>query len=140
MTADLPANCACFNIRKAARKITQDYDRALVPARLLATQFSLLAVLAGEGKDGLPMTRLAHRLGMDRTTLTRNLRRVERAKWVAVRIGEDPRERLVALTASGRKKLAHALPYWQAAQHRTAKRLGRAGFTELLDVTARLDP
>jgi len=142
MTADLldPASCACFNIRKAARKVTQSYDRALAPAGLLATQFALLAVLARErGKDGIPMTRLAKRLGMDRTTLTRNLRVVERAKWVSVRAGEDPRERLVTLTAAGRKKFAAALPLWKDAQTRTVKRLGRANLTRLLDLTARLE-
>jgi DNA-binding MarR family transcriptional regulator len=139
MTADLldPASCACFNIRKAARKVTQSYDRALLPAGLLATQFTLLAVLAGE-RGGIPMTRLAKRLGMDRTTLTRNLRVVERAKWVSVRAGEDPRERLVTLTTAGRKTFAQALPLWKDAQQRTAKRLGRANLNQLLDLTARL--
>jgi len=142
MTEDLsdPATCACFNIRKAARKVTQSYDRALLPAGLAATQFSLLAVLARErGKAGIPMTRLAKQLGMDRTTLTRNLRVVERAKWVSVRPGDDPRERLVTLTAAGRKKFASALPWWKDAQTRTAKRLGRANFNLLLDLTARLE-
>jgi len=141
MTANLldPATCACFNIRKAARKVTQEYDRALEPARLPATQFALLAVLAGErGKDGIPMTSLAKRLGMDRTMLTRNLRVVARAKWVAVRTGEDPRERLVTLTAAGRKKLAEALPLWRNAQARVVKQLGRAKLNQLLDLTARL--
>ena len=141
MTADLldPAQCACFNIRKAARKVTRTFDRALEPVSLPATQLALLAMLASPGgRAGIPMTGLAKLLGMDRTTLSRNLRVALRAKWVAVRVGEDPRERLVALTASGRKKLTEALPHWRHAQGRVVKKLGRARLAELLDLTARL--
>jgi hypothetical protein len=65
--------CVCFAVRKAARAVTQHYDRALRPYGLRAPQFNLLAMLAQTGP--LPMVKLAEWLGLDRTSLTRNLRR-----------------------------------------------------------------
>ncbi len=135
-----PPSCACFNIRRAARKVTQIYDKALRPAGLQATQFTLLAMLAaGNDGNGILMGSLAGRLGMDRTTLTRNLAIAERAKWALVRPGKDRRERHVALTAAGRKKLAQARPYWQAAQQGIIEQLSETGLAELLTLTHRLD-
>ena len=66
------AACACANLRKAARVVTQAYDKALKPTGLRATQFTVIATLATEGDA--PLTRLAEALVMDRTTLTRNLK------------------------------------------------------------------
>ena len=67
------ADCSCFNLRRAARRVTQVYDHALAPSGLKATQFTLLVVLEGaDAGEGIAMTRLAEKLGMDRTTLTRN--------------------------------------------------------------------
>ena len=65
------SNCLCFNLRKAARALTQTYDAALKPAGVTAPQFALLSTLAGYGPVSL--SDLAAALGMDRTTLTRNL-------------------------------------------------------------------
>ena len=53
------ANCSCFNLRRAARRVTQVYDHALAPSGLKATQFALLAVLEGDvAGEGIAMTRL----------------------------------------------------------------------------------
>ena len=64
--------CACANLRKATRAVTQVYDAALRPSGLKATQFTLLATLATLGDP--PLTRLAEAMVKDRTTLTRNLK------------------------------------------------------------------
>ncbi len=133
---DQPADCACFNLRRAARRVTQVYDRALKPAGLQATQFTLLSVLAGtDAGDGVPMTDLADSLGMDRTTLTRNLAVAERAGWVSLAPGPDRRERRALLTATGQSKLIEAKPYWQQAQAKAAQQLGRLGLTRLLELS-----
>jgi len=135
-----PINCACFNIRRAARGITQAYDQAMRPAGLAATQFTLLAMLAGSGgEEGIALTVLAGRLGMDRTTLTRNLSVVERRGWAETLPGEDRRERLVWLTPAGRHTYQMALPYWKTAQENVRQRLGEAGLAELLEISRRLD-
>src|SRR5919106_5706929 len=86
-------DCVCFAVRRAARAITQHYDRELRPAGLRVTQFSVLAVLShGEPR---PVNRVASRLGMDRTTLTRNLRPLVDRGYVTVTGGDDARVRLV---------------------------------------------
>ena len=119
------ADCSCFNLRRAARRVTQVYDHALAPSGLKATQFSLLAVLGGlEAEEGIAMTRLAEILGTDRTTLTRNLIVVERDALVTVRVGDDSRSRLVALTKTGRAALDRATPLWVEAQAELAKHIG----------------
>ena len=131
--ADLPdlSTCACFNVRKAARAVTQRYDDALRPAGLRATQFSLLAVvhMTGGGSIG----RLADEAVMDRTTLTRNLQLLEADGLIAVAAGDDARVREVALTAAGRAKLAAALPRWAAAQRQMAEAMGTGKFERLLE-------
>ncbi len=135
-----PFNCACFNLRRAARQVTRAYDRALRPAGVQATQFTLLSVLAGsEEDDGIAMSDLAGRLGLDRTTLTRNLTFAERAGWVAVAPGADRRERLVSLTAAGREKVEAALPFWQSAQQAVLKQLGSTDLAHLIALSRRLD-
>jgi DNA-binding MarR family transcriptional regulator len=136
---DNPMNCACFNIRRATRKITQMYDLALHPAGLLVNQFSLLAMLRGQSNDdGLSMTDLANHLGMDRTTLTRNLSPCLRAGWVETKQGDDRRQRRVCLTRCGQDKLLEAQPLWQTAQQALLAKLGEGDLAALLAVSKRL--
>ena len=124
-TTDTPQACLCFNLRKAARAVTQLYDAALEPAGLRATQFSLLAVLDGRGgRDALTITDLARAMVMDRTTLTRNLGPIEKRGLVAIAPGDDRRTREVSLTRRGRQTLKHATPRWRHAQTRMLDALG----------------
>jgi DNA-binding MarR family transcriptional regulator len=127
--ADAARDCACFNLRKAARAVTQIYEAALAPTGIHATQFSVLVALAVA--DGAPLSRVADGLVMDRTTLTRNLRPLERRGWVRIEAGEDRRERNLSLTRSGRAALERALPLWQQAQARLHEQLGDARWTRL---------
>jgi len=109
-----PTACVCFNLRRAVRTVTRHYDAALAPVGLTANQFSLLAVLSGTGPSGLG--ELASRLGVDRTTLTRNLKPLTRDGLVDTQPGDDRRRRAIVLTAVGRVRLADALPLWRKAQ------------------------
>jgi DNA-binding MarR family transcriptional regulator len=122
-------DCTCFNLRKAARAITQVYDAAIEPSGMRATQFSVLQVISLS--DGAPMMRVAQRLGMDRTTLTRNLAPLERSGWVRSEQGPDRRERTLSLTRSGRAALDRAKPLWQAAQDRIVGKIGAAQWQAL---------
>ena len=65
--------CICSQVRKLARKLSSLYDTVLAPEKLTVTQYSLLANIARAGQ--LRHTALAENVGMERTTLTRNLRR-----------------------------------------------------------------
>ena len=114
--------CTCANLRKASRLVTQFYDAALAPAGLRATQFTLLATLSKRG--GLPHSKLADALVMDRTTLTRNLKPLVDRGLIEVGAGADQRVRHIALTDEGQAVLEAALPHWRRAQARLVERLG----------------
>jgi DNA-binding MarR family transcriptional regulator len=136
--AEVAGTCACFNIRKAARAVTQVYDDALRPTGLRTTQFTLLMLLQGHGP--MSVQALAREAVTDRTTLTRNLALLEDRDLVRVRPGDDARVRLVQLTAAGRAATAAAFPLWRAAQARMTKRMGQQRVTRLLtDLSAAVE-
>src|SRR5919199_3046684 len=106
--------CACANLRKAARAVTQVFDEALAPSGLRVTQFTLLVTSRLSGESTI--NELAERMAMDRTTLSRNLKPLVRNGLLEVRPGEDGRTRLVRLTPAGKQALEEAYPFWQQAQ------------------------
>jgi len=127
--------CACANLRRAARAVTQVFDEALAPSGLRATQFTLLVTnrLAGEST----INELAERMTMDRTTLSRNLKPLVRSGLLEVRPGEDGRTRLVRVTPAGELMLEEAYPLWQQAQRETVSVLAEEGLEPLLGDVAR---
>ncbi len=123
-------NCLCFNLRKSARALTQLYDGALRPIGLRITQFSLLVGSCYFGS--ITLKQLADTMGMDRTTLTRNLMPLQRKGLVHVQPGPDRREREVRLTPKGQAILAKALPLWKKTQRRMVNDLGHDNVARLL--------
>ncbi len=123
-------NCACFNLRRAARLVTQKYDQALRQTGLTANQFSILIAAYNDGGHG--MSKLAKILGMERTTLTRNVAILERSGFLSITPGRDKRERRVATTRKGKNKLKHALPLWQQAQEEIVALVGEKKWKSLL--------
>ncbi len=128
--SNMQSKCLCYNIRKAARLITQFYDEAMESSGLLGTQFVLLRSIGRAGAANL--TRLAQVMGMDRTTLTRNLKPLERLGFVEMDAGLDRRTHIVRLTEQGRQALEAALPYWQQAQTALVSRFGQDRTAALL--------
>jgi DNA-binding MarR family transcriptional regulator len=122
--------CACFNLRKVTRAVTQLYDDMLRPTGLRITQFSLLVVVRLAGPVGV--TRLAALSVMDRTTLTRNLELLQKQGLIAVAAGADRRSRIVTITAAGNTAIAEALPLWTQAQAQVVNALGEARWAALL--------
>lgn len=124
--SDHPADLFCtgHRLRKATRKATQIYDHALAAHGLTVTQYSLIAMLARDG--GMPLGRLAEKIGMDRTSMTRTIRPLAKAGYVAMtpRKG-DRRIRDVTVTEKGGAVFARALKDWQRAQQTVARSLGR---------------
>jgi DNA-binding MarR family transcriptional regulator len=107
--------CRCFAVRKASRAVTQHYDRALRKSGMRISQFNTLVVLTQTG--ALPMQNLAEFMGMDRTSLTRNLQPPVRKRWIKILPGEeDRRVRIVSITPAGIAALRKAMPAWKAAQ------------------------
>lgn len=131
--------CTCFRVRRAARRVTQLYDHYLAGAGLRITQFSLLSHLRAAGP--LTMTELADRMSMDRTTLTRNLRPLQRQGFVAIAVGDDRRRRELTLTAAGERAYKSGIGQWQKAQRAVFDELGPETVSELhrlLERTAKL--
>jgi DNA-binding MarR family transcriptional regulator len=122
--------CACANLRKASRAVTQLYDEALQPSGLRVTQFTLLVALSLTGS--ISISDLAQQLVIDRTTLTRNLALLEHQGLVAIAKGDDQRTHLVTLTNQGREALLKALPLWERAQAHIVSGLGGERWNTLL--------
>ncbi len=122
--------CACFNLRKASRAVTQLFDEKLEPSGLLVTQMTILVAISILGS--VAISDLAEGLVMDRTTLTRNLKPPEREGLIQINPGHDRRVRVVTLTDKGRSVLAQALPLWQQAQAYIVESLGQERFNLLL--------
>jgi len=114
--------CSCFAARRTARAITQHYERHLKPTGLHVTQFTVLSVLAIAGPQ--PLSQLADQLGVERTTLTRNLHSLLARGWVKESTTDDKRVRVLAITQPGTAAAHKAFPYWREAQKSLARRLG----------------
>jgi len=107
--------CNCTALRKATRRVSQLYDSALEPCGLRTTQRAILNQIARSGTP--PIGELADALVMDRGALTHNLKPLERDGLVKIRVDpNDRRNRLIALTASGRTRLAESEALWVRAQ------------------------
>ena len=124
------SSCVSFNIRKAARAVTQLYDERLRPWGLRSTQLSILGKMLV--LEPVTVTRLAEATVTDRTTLTRNLRLLEQQGLIQVDMGKDRREREVRLTDRGREAMAHVYPIWKEVQAEVAQRFGSARLERLL--------
>jgi DNA-binding MarR family transcriptional regulator len=118
--------CACQKARMAARAVTREYDEVLRPAGLRSTQFTIL--VAASFADGIPLNRLAAMIGLERTTLTRNLAVIEREGLIRVE-NVDRRTRNVVITPKGSARLDNALPLWAQAQRKLRTRLGEQGWS-----------
>lgn len=130
----MTADCLCFRARRVSRALTRMYDEALRPLGLQATQLTLLNAVTMCGEGGAPMSRLADVLAMDATTLSRNLRPLEKAGLVRMeRLPADRRVRLATLTPAGQRMVAEALPLWTRAHERVVAALGTDAATELRD-------
>jgi DNA-binding MarR family transcriptional regulator len=125
--------CACANLRRAARIVTQRYDQHLQPAGIKTTQFTLLQALTRAGN--ISQGHLGDLLGLDSTTLTRNLALLRRKGWIQTKPGDDRREVRLTLTAEGKRKYLSALHYWQLAQRQLRKVLGEAGWKQMTEST-----
>jgi DNA-binding MarR family transcriptional regulator len=108
-------HCACASVRRAARLVTQLYDDEF-KGQPEASQYALLSAL--DQQPGCNQAMLATALGLDKTTLSRNLSVLARKGWIARQEAADRRERGFRLTAAGRGLLQTAKPAWKRAQTR----------------------
>ena len=118
----LPQGCTNFKLRQLMRRVAAHYDAEMAKCGLKTTQYSLLTHVFKLGP--IRPGDLAAAMKMDASTLTRNLRPLVDAGWVAREVGADARSRLVPITDAGRDNRADAQRHWKAAQLALNEALG----------------
>lgn len=116
--------CYCNKLRTAARKVATVYDEALAPLGINIAQYSLLRTI--ERRQPASLTDVGRRAALERSTVGRNVRVLERMKLVTMGRGADQREAMVRLTPQGEEVLRAAAPVWQGCQRGLEERLGIA--------------
>jgi len=122
--APRPSGCTNLKLRQLMRRVARHYDGEVGKAGLKGTQYSLLShvVKLGPIRPG----ELAAAMRVDASTLSRNLKPLVAAGWLALEPGVDGRSRLVQATDAGRDKRAEAQRRWRVAQERLNEALGPA--------------
>ena len=124
-------SCTCGELRKAARAVTLLYDNAFKSSGLLSTQLGVLHLIYKS--ESIRISHLAKELGMDRTTLTRNLSVLERQGYINISAGKDTRTRIITITSKGRATVAKAIPLWNDVQRKVRKQMGQDSWSALMD-------
>lgn len=132
----LPTSCLCTQLRRASRGVTRLYDDALASVGLGVAQFSLLRHVQRLGQPSISV--LAEAMGLDRSTLGRNLRVLEEQRLLQLGEGRDLRAREVRLTEAGLQRIEQGLPLWEQAQRELNAQLGEERRAELMKLLEEL--
>lgn len=121
--------CLCIDLRSAAQKLTQVYDEAMAPSGLSVTQFSQMHLI--QSLEGPTLTDLAEASQLERSTLGRNLKVLEKMGLITTRAGLDARSKTIHLSRKGANAFKRAIPLWYAVQRELVQRLGLDGRGQL---------
>jgi DNA-binding MarR family transcriptional regulator len=127
---EVPSSCLEYNLRKASRIAAQHYEEVMKPCGLRNTQFSLIVATSLMGKPLI--SDLAKVLAMDRTTVSRNLKPLQRQGLLSITTGEDRRSRQIILTEAGKQRLVQAIPLWKQAHQSLQQKVGLENAQQLL--------
>jgi len=130
IAADTAQNCIASRVRRMSRIVTRVYDDALRGLGITASQYTLLAQLANQ--DGITAVEIGYSLDIEKSTLSRNLKRLLALGLIDMDPPAGRRGRGLHLTAQGQTTLQAAYPIWQGAQQRTKSVMGE-NTCELLD-------
>ncbi|WP_333794167.1 MarR family winged helix-turn-helix transcriptional regulator [Hyphomicrobium sp.] len=133
------ATCLATRVRQLSRIITRIYDDAMRPLGITASQYTLLAQLAS--RDGITAVEIGHELDIEKSTLSRNLKRLLALGMIIMDPPAGRRGRGLHLTPKGQTALKDAFPVWQAAQGRATAAMGaetRAKLDDLLHLAEKL--
>lgn len=128
--------CLCIAVRKASRRMTTVYDDALAPAGINLAQYSLLKNIRRMAPVSL--TDLGAAMDLDRSTIGRNIKVLERMGLARPVAGKDQREASIELTEAGQSILTLAIPLWEQAQQAINAKLGPANVAQLEQLLAEL--
>jgi DNA-binding MarR family transcriptional regulator len=123
-------------MRKVTRAVTQYFDRFLEPTGIRATQFTLLVALYST--KGKTLTEIAESLVMDRTTLTRNLKPLEKSGLINTVQTLDKRSKAYVLSEKGEQIVEKCVPLWQQAQNSVVNSLGDDTYHDIIGKLARM--
>ncbi|SHI13340.1 DNA-binding transcriptional regulator, MarR family [Sporobacter termitidis DSM 10068] len=132
-----PSPCNCLNLRRASSAMTKIYDAYLAPCGISIAQFSLFRHLRQLGP--VSVSALAEKIRLDRTTLVRNLRPLEKAGLVVDISPRSARSRELELTEKGREKLGEAEKLWDGAQRHIEEALGKDNIALLTELLTRIE-
>lgn len=124
--AEIGEFCAAGRVRKLSRAVSAIYDEALRPHGIRINQLTILALVAAL-RQAAPSD-LERYLVMERSTVSRNVKRMSDQGWLVTARAPDARRRLIEVTGRGRELLQQALPDWREAQRRARALLGDDGF------------
>jgi DNA-binding MarR family transcriptional regulator len=128
----MASECPALRVRQASRTLARCFDAELAKFGVLSSQLPVLAATALFGDAGAPMSRLATALLMDRTTLTRSIRPLERAGLLRVaRSPTDARTKIVVITRSGERMIESIYPVWERVVKRIKSSVGAEMLAEL---------
>jgi DNA-binding MarR family transcriptional regulator len=128
----MAGECPALRVRQASRVLARLFDDELAPLGLHSSQLPVLAAVALFGDSGAAMSKLAEAVLMDRTTLTRSIRPLEKAGLLrVVRSPKDARTKMVVITRSGERMIKSIFPVWERVVKKIKKSLGADMVAEL---------
>ncbi len=133
---EISNRCIAARTRLLSRVVSQVYDDALRPLGIKVSQLNVLVVV-GRFEPVAP-AEVARLLFMEKSTLSRNIRRLAQRGWIEVKPGGSGRGQVLGLTASGRDLVARALPLWRQAQRQVVALLSSSGASALCLVAERV--
>lgn len=128
--------CYCLMLRRAASSVTDMYDKALAEYGITLNQFSIIINL--NNMSMATTTELAQQIGLERSTLVRNLKAIMAMGYIENVSGENERNNHLRVTSSGRHLLKLAIPVWQSVQDKISESLGSENAALLMDMLYKL--
>jgi DNA-binding MarR family transcriptional regulator len=125
----MASECLAVRVRRLGRIITRLYDAALTPHGVTIAQLNLLTAIAAAG--GARLTDLGRILDVEKSTLSRDLKRMQRLGWIRFAPTGSRRSRSISLTPAGARLLLEVRPAWEKAQETAQSQLGRVAFAGL---------
>lgn len=122
--------CTGFNLKRATRIVQNLFDDAFKPVGLEGTQYTVLSHIFVS--EPILLTKLAHLMDVDRTTLARNLKPLEKKGYVQIQPGSDKRAKLINTTEQGKEVLSKALPLWRETQDKIKATLGIENWNSMI--------
>lgn len=134
------SECMAYNLKKATRAVQSLFDNAFKTIGLEGTQYTVLAHIYVS--EPITLSKLANMMSVDRTTLGRNLKPLEKKGLIEIKTGDDRRAKLIKLTKNGREVLAQAQPIWKEVHEDIKRLLGVEGWSSTIknlgDLTIKL--